>query len=206
MIMNTIARKSILLTVVCFLLTQSTLAQNLYVFYPTDVRPAAVESQLKQACAGVQITIFGRQKDFASNVTSGSPEAVLTSGETATQLAGYAPKLQGVAKGAKSEDLILVSVDKGLDVAGLGSATIGVVDILGRKGMADFVGKWISPAPQVNPVAKIEDLLPLLSFNMAQGIFITKAHLEMVKKASNLNFVITEVPVSPLRTEPTPLQ
>jgi hypothetical protein len=173
-------------------------SETLYVFYPLSATTASVEKRIKSACPGIEITVFGRFKDFEDGVISHAPDAVLTKPAVIEQVGGYDIRLNGIRKGNTEESYIFLSVDRAIDVSGtfpnLAGKTIGVFDILGRKGMDRFIGKFLNPVPELQRVSKIEDLLQLLTYNMVEGILIPETDAELYKKISNLNFVVTPFP------------
>ena len=169
-------------------------AEKLYVFFPSVMSAASVQQELISACPGIEITVFGRFKDFEDGVMSHSPDAILTKPDVIGQIGGYNIKLNGTRKGDTEEPYIFLSVNSPVDVSSLSGKSIGVFDILGRKGMEKFIGKFLNPVPQLQRVSKIEDLLQLLTYNMVEGILIPEVYTDCYKKISKLNFVVTRLP------------
>lgn len=169
-------------------------AERLYVFYPSVMSAASLQKELNEACPGIEITVFGRFKDFEDGVISRAPEAILTKPDVIGQIGGYAVRLNGSRKGDTEESYIFLSVNRQIDVSSLSGKSVGVFDILGRKGMEKFVGKFLNPVPQLQRVSKIEDLLQLLTFNMAEAILIPEVYADYYKKISKLNFAKTPLP------------
>ena len=185
--------------IIAFLLTCSISgncigATTLYVFYPSVIRPAVLEDILEKICPNIEVSVFGRYQDFKAKVESDHPSGILTKPQMLSQLTGYSLKYSGVRKGKSEERYVFLSIDKSVDVSSLNQKTIGVVDFLGRKGMEDFVKEIIHGSPKITRVTKIEDLIPLLTFNMADAVLVNESTLAFIKKTSNLNFVTTEIP------------
>lgn len=169
-------------------------AQDLYVFYPTTTRPRVVQAKLAEACPALNITVFGRYRDFEARMKEAPPDAVLTRPELAGRFPDYRTVLQGVRMGRKREQFLLVSVDQPPDTSQIASGTIGVVDFLGRRGTESFVVESFNTSPRIKRVTKIEDLLPLLTFNMVGSVFVTNEHYSYLQRTSNLDFVALEIP------------
>ena len=174
------------------------LAETLYVFYPIAERPNVIQTKLSESCPGVDITVFGRINDFDAKMKEAPPDAILSKPVVIAMQGNYAVQLQGVRGGGTDESYVFLSVDKGVDPAGLASATVGVLDILSRKEMTAFVEGFIKPTPQLKRVTKMEDLLPLLTFNMASAILISENAVNYFKSVSQLSFVVT--PASGMKT------
>lgn len=177
----------LLMTTVCH-------AESLYVFYPTVIRPNILEEKLSEACPGVDIVVFGRYKDFKEKVLKDNPDAVLTKTPLLEQLLHYDIKYRGLRNGSIRENYVLLSVDKPLSPQELTRIPIGAVDFLGRKEMNRFVKELLKVPPRLKRVTKIEDLLPLMTFKMAQGILITEKDISYFKEISKLNFIVTPLP------------
>jgi hypothetical protein len=179
----------------CVLAGTSLAAEKLYVFYPTIVRPQVIQQNLSKACPDAEVMVFGRYNDFIAKIAIDSPEVIITKPVVTEQMAGYSLKLNGAFKGAADESYVILSVNEKLDVASVKAETvIGMIDFLGRKEMMTFIAQFFPTAPKLKRVTKIEDLLPLLTFNMAQGILISEREVSYFKATSNLNFVITPLP------------
>ncbi|RLC14657.1 MAG: hypothetical protein DRI57_14130 [Deltaproteobacteria bacterium] len=169
-------------------------SETLYVFYPTTTRSQIVQKELDRVCPGIEITVFGRYEDFKAKIGMNSPDAILTKDPVIRQIGGYLTKMEGARKGATDEPYVLVSVDKKVDPHNIGNAPIGIFDILGRKGMKKFVSRYFTATPRLRRVSKMEDMLQLLTFNMADAILIPEIHVNYFKEISKLNFAVTPVP------------
>ena len=78
---------------------------------------------------------------------------------------------------------MLISVDQPASLAD--KPVIGVVDILGRKKMPNFVSEIVNTKTKVKRVAKPEDLLSLLQFKMVDAILLPKAGYDQLKSKTD---------------------
>ncbi len=168
-------------------------SETLYVFYPSTISSQVMEKKLGEACRGVQITVFGRYKDFEAKVGMDSPDAILTKEPVISHAGGYSIQKKGTRKGSADEFYVLLSADKKVDPANIANKPIGIFDILGRKGMKKFISRYFSPPPRLKRVSKMEDMLQLLTFNMAEAVLIPEIYVKYFKEISKLKFVVTPV-------------
>ncbi|MBF0226590.1 MAG: hypothetical protein HQK76_14135 [Desulfobacterales bacterium] len=175
-------------------LNSSVFAQELYIFYPNNMRPQIFQKKMGDVSPNLKITAFGRYKDFIAQIEMSNPEAIITKQVLIEEIENYSIKLEGSRDGANTEPYVLLAVDKQLDLKAIQDKQIGMLDILGRKGMKKFITNFFDPPPKLQRVSKIEDLLPLLTFDMAQGILIPEAYISYFKNISNLNFIVTQLP------------
>lgn len=176
------------------LLFSSLSAEKLYVFYPTTIRPSVLQKKLKEACPAIDITVFGRYKDFIAQINIAPPDAIIVKPDLLKQLPDYEKNLSGVKQGKADEPYFLLSIDKNIDLSKIGQEVIGIVDFLGRKETAKLVASFFTPSPKIKRVIKIEDLLPLLIFNMATSLFLCEDDIAYLKETSKLNFMVTNLP------------
>lgn len=169
-------------------------AETLHVFYPSPIRPVVMQQKMLKACPGIRIRVFGRFTDFETQVSADKPDAILTKYPVIQQIGGYAVALKGSRKGEIEESNILVSVEKKVDLSGLSRISIGMFDILGRRGMKKMAGDYFSGKPRVRLVSKIEDLLQILTLNMVKAILIPENQLAYFKELSAMNFAVTSLP------------
>jgi len=187
-----------------FLLTSTLLAlmcgmsfaqEKLYVFYPTTARPQAVQDKLQHSLNGVTVTVFGRFNDFSKKIEIDPPDAVVTKTAVIEDLSGYSVALNGIRNGTTKESYVIMSIKDPLTPDKItGETVIGVIDVFGRKGMKKFAEELFPTAPKLKRVTKVEDLLPLLTFNMAAGILIENVFVDYFKKTSQLEFSVNPVP------------
>ncbi len=171
-------------------------AERLYVFYPSTVRTQVMQKELTNALPGIDIRVFGRYRDFKAKTKSDSPDMILSKPPVIKSLPKYSINLQGSKRRKTKEAYVLLSVTKNikLNPANMAGMTVGAFDILGRKGMKKFIGKYLKANPKIKRVSKVEDLLQLLTFNMVKAILIPKIHIKYFKGISKLHFKVTPVP------------
>ncbi len=174
-------------------LSVSAWAESLYVFVPTEVRANIMQQKISDICKDVDVTVFGRAKDFHKEVQSAPPHAILSLLPVIERSGSFSTALKGVRDGTSEEDYVLVSVDKPIDITSIGDKKIGVVDLLGRKPMGQFISQLFQTDVKLKRVTKVEDLLPLLTFGAVDGIFISEALYNQLKSKSNLNLVSTRL-------------
>ncbi|MCP4220728.1 MAG: hypothetical protein GY765_39235 [bacterium] len=182
-----------LVAMAIILLTVSLRGEKLYVFYPNEIRPKIIRRQLSEACPGIEITVFGRYKDFKAKVIWDSPDAIITKTPLIKQLEGYNIRFNGIRDSKTNEHYVLLSIEKPIALPDLSTHYIGTVDFLGRKEMKGFVENILSRPAKIKRVTKLEDLLPLMTFKMAEGILITEKEVEYFEEISKLNFVRTKL-------------
>ena len=84
--------------------------------------------------------MFGRLADLQAMVEREHPAANLAQNAVLKQFPAYQAKLQGTLKGSVTDDYVLLSIDKPVDVAKVSGEAIFVVGMLDRKQMDGFVG------------------------------------------------------------------
>lgn len=166
---------------------------SLYVFVPTEVRANAMQEDIGNVCPNINITVFGRSKDFRQQITESPPDAILTLLPVIERSADYKTILKGARGDATEEDYVIVSVDTPLNIADLNEKRLGVIDLLGRKPMNEFIDQLLQTTVKTKRVTKVEDLLPLLTFKAVDGLFISDSLYQSLKEKSNLNLVATSL-------------
>lgn len=169
-----------------------TSAESLYVFFPTTMRPHVLQKGL--SASGLDVTAFGRFADFEDEAKAKPPDALLTLPEVIGNMEGYKVAVLAKRKGESQEPYFLMGLEKAVDSTRIASITIGMVDFLGRKGMQKFLAGIFQPPPALKTVAKVEDLLPLLTFKLAEGLLVTEAQADYFRTASRQKVVLTPVP------------
>jgi len=187
--------ETVLICVLVLLLSTIPAAQEkLYVFYPTTTRPQVIQDRMSSSFDGVTVTVFGRYNDFTAKVGMDPPDAIITKPALISQIGGYTIVLNAQRRGKTEEAYVLVSINTPLDPASVnGETVLGAIDLLGRNGMKTFSEQFFSVEPKIKRVTKVEDLLPLLSFNMAAGIVIEDVFVNYFKTTSQLQFAITSL-------------
>jgi hypothetical protein len=166
---------------------------TVYVYLHTDTKSALLEKGLQQKLPALEITVFGRFRDFEEAMTTKRPDAVVALGALlASQNVPIA--LQGLRGENDWEPYVLLSPGAPLD-GSLSGKVIGVVDLLGRNGTQDFVSKLLKTADvKLKRVTKMEDLLPLLQFSAADGVLVPSAAVKSVTERSRLPLRVRELP------------
>ncbi|MGM0442572.1 MAG: hypothetical protein ACQEQV_00105 [Fibrobacterota bacterium] len=168
--------------------------ESLYMFYPSPIRSNVVQQMVQGEISDVDVTVFGKYRDFALKVKADEPEALLCPTETARTLKsqGYSTVASAQKDGAEKIEYVLLSIGEAVTPADLTEASvIGVVDIMGRNEMNEYVKGFVGKKVRVKHVTKIDDLLPLLSFRMAQAVLIPKARVAYFQGKSNQSFAVT---------------
>lgn len=171
-----------------------TAKEKLYVFYPTTSRPQVVQDNLQSSLKGATVTVFGRFNDFSKKVEMEPPDVVITKTAVIEELSGFKVALNGSRKGKTKESYVIMSIKEPITADKItGETVLGVIDVRGRKGMKTFVDGLFPNPPKVKRVTKVEDLLPLLTFNMVAGILIEEIFVAYFRKTSQLEFIISPV-------------
>ncbi|MEJ2754333.1 MAG: hypothetical protein P8104_00455 [Gammaproteobacteria bacterium] len=169
---------------------------TMHVFVPTDVRTNILQKKLESVCPDLSITVFGRGQDFVSQSHKTHPDVILTLMPVIEKSSGYHSYFIGLKNGVTSEPYLLVSKDREINTTDLSNKTIGVLDLLGRKLMTEYVHQLLKQNVKVKRVTKREDLLPLLIFNAANAILVSRSVFGALSEKSQLNLVATEMDVS----------
>ncbi len=185
--------KSIALYMFGMIFPLSASAESLYVFIPTEVRANVMQDKIGAFCLDVDVTVFGRAKDFHKQMKISPPNAILSLMPVINYNETYSATLNGSKNGSISEDYVLVSIDKALDLAAITGKRIGAIDLLGRKPMSDFISKLFNTKVKLKRVTKVEDLLALITFGSVDGIFIAESLFEQLRLKSNLNLISTRL-------------
>jgi hypothetical protein len=165
------------------------IAESVFVFVPTENSAKAVQNTITQNCPALDITVFGRSKDFRKEVVKNRPDAVISLQTVVEALDAFSPILNGIKDDRQDDDYVLVSVDTQLQLAQIDKEKIGVIDILGRKPMSDYVSTLFGKKIKLKRVTKVEDLLPLLTFGSVAGLFIPQGLFKAIQAKSNLELV-----------------
>jgi hypothetical protein len=198
-ITTAITMKSLLSPLILILCTFTSYGADeiLYVFYPLTTRPQQVQELLQKSLDDAEVTVFGRVNDLSARVAAAPPDAILAKPLLLKQFDSYTIASNGIRNGSPEETYIIVSIDKPIEIESVHAETvIGVIDILGRNAMKTFIHPLFPSEPRLKQVTKVEDLLPLLTFSMADGIMIEEVFLPYFKRTSNLSFK-TGSPIKP---------
>ncbi len=168
--------------------------EKLYVFYPTIFRPGEVQEEMQAVFGEVAVTVFGRFKDFKQRLKSDAPDALLAKTDFIQALGEYKVALKGLRNGNENAKYVIMSINKLLHPDSISAETVlGVIDVFGRKGMKAWVDDIFPTKPKIKRVTKVEDLLPLLRFNLVNGVLIEDVFVEYFKSTSQLELAVTPI-------------
>lgn len=158
-----------------------------YIFVHTTAKPAAIEKAFEAQLSDVDVTAFGRIKDLRDALKDKPPAAVIARPQVLKAL-GLKVNLHGAGKTGREEPLVLVST---APLADLSAINVGTIDLLGRKETAAFVGVALKLGgpPKTTPVAKIDDIMPLLQFKMADAVLVPASSFAEIKASTALTLV-----------------
>jgi hypothetical protein len=166
---------------------------TLAVFLPADVKSGVIEKALQAHLPSLHVVVFGRFRDFESELTAHRPDAVMAL--EPLLVAQHIPAvLRGLSEGRDSEKYVLLSAGTPLQGA-LDGKTIGVVDFLGRNDTQTFMAAALkTPDVRSKLVTKQEDLLSLLQFSAADAVLIPSTAVKAFAERSRLVFHVREIP------------
>ncbi len=166
---------------------------RLFVFVPSEYKPRLLQKELQGTMPSLEVTVFGRTRDFLRGVQDQSPEAVMAPTPVLESL-GLSASVQGLREGARDEAYVLVSIDRPLSPEELAGQTVGAYGLLRRKEMKSFCGKLLSTGKQkVKTVTKFADLLPLLQFEAAAAVILPKRYAILLTAKSQLKLVVSDL-------------
>jgi hypothetical protein len=145
---------------------------------------------LARAMPGAQVVVFGRHRDFETGLGEG-PDGVLTL-EPILRAKQLRPAVVGNNASGSTEPYALISVGRAVDPATV--ASVGAVDILGRQGMKAFVASLLGASPKIEPVTKVEDLLPLLQLASVDAVLAPERLVRSLQAQSKLDLYATRAP------------
>ena len=162
------------------------------VYVPTNITVREFQTRLQRQLPTVEVRAYGRIKDFERAIKSETPDALL-SYPAVLEAQAVDSKIQGAWKGSSSDDYVLVTLDQGVMTESLDGATIGVLDLLGRKRMPKLVTAitGIPGKPKLKRVKRLEDLVSLLLLGMADSILVPARAVDEMKKSSGANLIST---------------
>ena len=166
-------------------------ALDLYIFKPTKEKATVVQDMIQKHCPDINVTVFGRVKDFIDQIESAKPSAIISLLPVVNQYNTYTILSKGALNGVTQEPYVFISIDKPIDPKNIEKMSLGVIDILGRKGMTSYIAELFGKKIEIKRVTKTEDLIPLLTFNAVDALLITKSVFDEIKSTSQLNFVET---------------
>jgi hypothetical protein len=206
------------LAILCLLIASPLLliAQDekpvVHVFVPSNVRPHAMQELLDRACGEkLDVQVYGRISEFRHQVRSEQdpPDAVITLGPVMKELPGmektFTLKLEGHrnvnGKQEKTEKMVLLSVKDPIDLKKIDNPSFGVVNLLGRRLIQQYVAQNLKEEGavfeeknlRIRSVSKLEDLLSLLQFQNVVAILVPESKIEYYQSRSRLKLVRTDL-------------
>jgi len=170
-------------------------AKNIYIFSPVDVHARFFQQQVAMACPSFSMVVFGRGTDFRAQLMRSPPDAIIAPFPTIDRSFGFKMIVRGMQDGSTKGNSLLVSLDNVFDVSQINNKKIGVVDILGRGRMNEFVSELLQADMKLRRVSKNSDLLRLLTFGLVDAVLVSKNQYENMKSISSLNLVATKLDV-----------
>jgi hypothetical protein len=160
---------------------------SLVVFLHLDMKQRALQEMLGSALDGVAVTAVGRYGDLERQIASGA-SAVLAIGPVLSSL-GLKPAVAGINAGRETEPYALLGRKRPPSVH-----KVGAVDLLGRKGTNNFVHDVLKTPVEVERVTKLEDMLRLLQFEMADAILLPERMVGAMRSKSELQLETSKAP------------
>src|SRR6185436_3487605 len=164
--------------------------RRLHAFVPTGTGVLSFQKLLARALPGTQVVVFGRHRDFETGLAD-RPDGVLTL-EPILRAKQLRPVVLGSNTSGSTEPYALISVGRAVEPAGV--ASVGAVDILGRQGMKEFVASLLGVSPKIEPVTKVEDLLPLLQLASVDAVLAPERLVQSLRAKSKLDLHATRAP------------
>ncbi len=153
---------------------------RLLVFLHLDMKQRALQELLSGALSSVEVVAVTRHGDLERQL----PEAdALLALEPVLAASRLSPASLGVAGGRTTEPYVLLGAH-GFDPGNL--KKVGALDLLGRRGTSTFVETVVGVNVEVERVTKLEDLLPLLQFQMVDAVLVPERRAASLKAKSQL--------------------
>lgn len=182
----------IAIMLIAFGIPQIANAADIYIFKPSNEKATTVQEVIQGSCKDVNIIVFGRVKDFLKQVEAKKPSGIVSLLPVVKHHGDYNVVSKGSLDGATHDNYVLVSIDIPVDIAQIDTMKLGVIDILGRKGMTTYISDLFGKKIAIKRVTKTEDLAPLLTFKAVDALLITQTVFDTLKQSSELNFVSTK--------------
>jgi hypothetical protein len=167
-------------------------ATDIFIFKPSKEKASVVQETIQKQCNGVTVTVFGRVNDFMEQIELKKPAAIISLLPVVDSYKPYNVMSKGLLGGQTHDQYVWVSLGKPVDLAAIATLKIGVIDILGRKGMDAYMAQLLGTDVTLKRVTKTEDLIPLLTFNAVDAILVSSGTFDELKQTSQLDFVVTK--------------
>lgn len=178
-----------------FLVTPSLASELMYVFFPSTTRAKVMQEKITALCPEVSVVVFGRQRDFSKSLISDPPNFVLAPGLVTNSITQYQTVLKALRGNFTDQDYFLVSVNAAIPIKTLSGKRVGAVDLLDARRMNKFLNDKLNAKLRVKRVTKVEDLLPLITFNVVDAIFVSETDLEFLRGKTELDLVSQKISI-----------
>ncbi len=143
----------------------------------------------------MDISVFGRYREFKSQLMSRPPDAFLSLEPVVHNHQDFKEVLAGTLKGTREEEYVFLSVNNPVNLRNLDQMTFGVIDLIGRGPMSDLLSEKLKiEKPSIKTVTKFEDLLSLLQFQDVDAIFVPESKIEYYERRTRLSLKTTRLP------------
>lgn len=184
--------RAILLLMFCCM--EIPFAGDLLVFAPSMTKSNVLEKELESKIKTLSPRAFGRFSDFKAMVGKSQPKAVIAPMATLREMGlDHQVKLYATVNGQSFQPMVLVSIGKPLSLSATTDLSIGLVAIMDRPALKKYLERQLSKNIRPNPTTKLEDLLPLLTFQSAQAVLVTNSQAKEIKARSQADLVIQPV-------------
>lgn len=108
--------KKLAVMLISYFFSISIAAQSLYVFIPTEMRANKLQQKIETFCTSVDVTVFGRAKDFHNKIQTTPPTAILSLSPVIERNSPFNKAIAGLRNGIDSEYYVLVSLNKAVNI------------------------------------------------------------------------------------------
>ena len=175
-----------ILAILCLVVVRHSVSADLYVYKPSGTTAASIESLFQKECPNITASVFGRPIDFKKRIKDSKAGSILSLLPVVEHQNGYTVTMRGVLEGENTVPYVFVTQDKPFDLEQGGSVTLGVIDILGPKQMKAYLNDYFGKPVKLKRVNKINDLIFLLTFNVAGAIFIPEPIYAEIAKTTEM--------------------
>lgn len=164
-------------------------SELMYVFFPSTTRAKIMQEKITTLCPNISVVVFGRQRDFSKSLISDPPNFILAPALVVDNSAQYQSVLKAFRDDLTDQIYYLVSINASIPINKLSGKRLGAVALLDAKNMSKFLGEKLKSELRIKRVTKIEDLLPLITFNAVDAIFVSESDLDFLRGKTELNLI-----------------
>ena len=170
----------------------------LFIWAPPWIRESGVISVLRANLSGIEIRAFSRQESLLTAIRMNPPDAIMSLGN---RLKPWSREPALEADFRPRQDLHLVSIDAVIPKARWSTVTYGIVDYGDRTQSEAFVAHVLQlrRKPKLRRVSKVDDLLPLLQFKMADAVLVRTPAWRRLQRRTRLNLRAVRIAEPPRR-------